>query len=69
MKTKNWKSLLAFLVFIGAYVFSIVDHRPAGVVEITGYIALYSAIFMMFRSEVTSEIFKSLVDKINLKRQ
>jgi len=63
---KNWKSTLAFLVFVGIYVYVAYDKRAAPIVEIAGYIALYSSIFMMFRSEFTTELLSKLVDNIKI---
>ena len=63
---KNWKSILAFLVFIGVYVYVIYQNRDANVVEVVGYIALYSSLFMMFRSDFTTELIGKLVDKIKI---
>ena len=63
---KNWKSILAFFVFIGVYVYVIYQNRDANVVEVAGYIALYSSLFMMFRSDFTTELLSKLVDKIKI---
>jgi len=64
--TKNWKSTLAFLIFIGVYIYSIVDNRGSTIVEVTGYIALYSSIFMMFRSDFTKELLAKLIDNVKI---
>jgi len=63
---KNWKSTLAFFIFIGIYVFAIMNSKPNGVIETTGYIALYSSIFMMFRSDFTVDLLGKLVDNIKI---
>ena len=63
---KNWKSTLAFFVFIGIYLFSVVKDKPNAVIEVAGYIALYSSIFMMFRSDFTSEMVAKIIDKIKI---
>jgi len=65
---KNWKSTMAFLIFISAYVFTLVRGYDDGVVEVTGYVALYSSIFMMFRSNFTQEIVGKLVDNITFNK-
>jgi len=64
---KNWKSTLAFFVFIAVYVYTVYEDKSS-MVEATGFIALYSSIFMMFRSEFTTELLGKVVDNIsNLK--
>jgi len=63
---KNWKSTLAFFIFIGIYVYAIMNSKPDGVIETTGFIALYSSLFMMFRSDFTSEILGKLIDNIKI---
>jgi len=63
---KNWKSTLAFFVFIGIYLFSVIKDKPNAVIEVAGYIALYSSIFMMFRSDFTSEMVAKIIDKIKI---
>lgn len=63
---KNWKSTLAFLIFIGVYVYTIQAGKSSEVIDITGYIALYSSLFMMFRSDFTTSILEKLVDKIKM---
>ena len=39
---KNWKSLLAFIVFIVAYVYTVWTKADSNVVATAGYIALSS---------------------------
>ena len=60
----NWKSTMAFLVFVGTYVYSIYNGMAVGIIEITGYVALYSSVFMMMRSQMTSQILEKIVDKV-----
>lgn len=66
MKFTNWKSTLAFFVFIGIYVYAIMSTKSDGVVETAGFIALYSSIFMMFRSDFTTELLTKLIDNIKI---
>jgi len=66
MTFKNWKSTTAFFVFIGIYVYAIMSTKSEGIVETAGYIALYSSIFMMFRSDFTSEMIAKLIDNIKI---
>ena len=63
---KNWKSTLAFFIFIGVYVYTIMTTKSNGIVETAGYIALYSSIFMMFRSNFTSDMIAKLIDNIKI---
>jgi len=65
---KNWKSTMAFIIFIGVYVYTIKTGKDAPVIEITGYIALYSSLFMMFRSQFTTSIIEKIVDKIQFNK-
>ena len=66
MSTKNWKSTLAFFVFISIYIYSILSTKSDGIVETAGFIALYSSIFMMFRSDFTTELLMKLIDNIKI---
>jgi len=66
MKSKNWKSTLAFLIFIGIYVYAIMTTKSNGVIETAGFIALYSSIFMMFRSDFTANMLEKLIDNIKI---
>jgi len=61
---KNWKSTLAFFIFIGVYIYTICVGKQEGVVSVTGYVALYSSIFMMFRSDFTTELLGKVVDNL-----
>ena len=63
---KNWKSTLAFFIFVGIYVYSIAVDKKSNIIEIVGYIALYSSIFMMFRSDFTKELLAKLIDNIKI---
>ena len=65
-KQSNWKSTLAFFIFIGIYVYSMYVDKSASIVEVAGYIALYSSIFMMFRSDFTTELLTKVVDNIKI---
>ncbi len=66
MNLKNWKSTVAFTLFIGIYVYVIYDNRSVGVVEIAAYIALWSSLFMMFRSQITTDLIGKLIDNIKI---
>ena len=66
-KWKNWKSTLAFFIFVGIYIYSVTADKAEGVVETAGYVALVASILMMFRSQVTTEMLKTLVDNVSKK--
>lgn len=63
---KNWKSTTAFFLFVYLYAHSIFTNSDPMVVSTTGYIALYSSLFMMFRSNFTTEMVSKIVDKMTL---
>ena len=57
---RNWKSLLAFLLFIFLYGWAVLTGMDTGVIEVTGFIALYAMAFMMLRSEALAKVVESL---------
>lgn len=61
---KNWKSLLAFLIFICGYVYTIYAPLSDGAIEVAGYIALWSSLFMMLRSDLTADMINRIIDKM-----
>lgn len=63
---KNWKSTLAFFIFIGIYIYTIIEPLTDDIVETAGYIALISSVFMMFRSDFTKEAINKLVENIKI---
>lgn len=67
---KNWKSTLAFIVFVSVYVYTVVFRTAecsSAIVDVTGYIALYSAVAMMLRNDMTPQIIEKLIDKLGTK--
>lgn len=64
---KNWKSLLAFLLFIFLYGWSVLTDMDIGVIEVTGFIALYAMAFMMLRSEALAKVVESLTEIVKAK--
>lgn len=62
---KNWKSTLAFFMFIGIYTYSVME-KSNEIVSTAGTIALISSIFMMFRSDFTKEAINKLVENIKI---
>ena len=63
----NWKSLLAFVLFITAYAYAIIYELSDDKVETTGLIALFSMLFMMLRSDKLTEITAGLVEALKSK--
>jgi len=63
---KNWKSTLAFFIFIGVYVYTILIPSSDSVIETSGHIALLSSLLMMLRSEMTTELIGRLFDNIKI---
>lgn len=61
---KNWKSTMAFFIFVGSYVYTLYKAMDAGIVEVSGYIALWSALFMMLRNEMTPKLIEQLIDAV-----
>lgn len=64
---KNWKSTLAFFIFVFAYVYTIWQSMDASVIEVSGYIALWSSLFMMLRNELTPMLIEKLIEAISKK--
>ena len=62
---KNWKSTSSFFVFVLAYVYTVYQSMDAGVIEISGYIALWSSLFMMLRNDLTPTLIEKLSDAIS----
>lgn len=56
---KNWKSNLAFIAFVGSYVYAVIETNIS-MVELTGYFTLVGMLFMMLRSEDLGTIVKEL---------
>ena len=65
---KNWKSTMAFFVFVGAYIFTIYKAMDASVIEVSGYIALWAALFMMLRNDMTPKLIEKIIDAIGSKK-
>lgn len=63
---KNWKSTLAFFIFISVYVYTIYMDRNFNVIDTAGNIALLSSLFMMLRSEMTTNMISKLIDNIKI---
>ncbi len=66
-KFKNWKSFIGFFLFLTVYAYTVFTDKSADVMNITGYIALYSMLFIMARSESLSEVIKAITDVMKSK--
>ena len=62
---KNWKSTTAFFIFVLAYAYTVYKSMSAEVLEVAGYIALWSSLFMMLRNELTPILIEKLIDAIS----
>ena len=60
---RNWKSTLAFFIFVGVYIYTAIT-KDAGIVETTGFVALMSSVFMMLRNDLTPSIIEKLIEAI-----
>lgn len=65
---QNWKSTMAFFTFIGIYGYSVYFDKSDSIVDTAGYVALLSSVFMMFRSQITTDMLKALLDNISKKK-
>ena len=61
---KNWKSTTAFFIFVLAYAYTVYKSMDAEVLEVAGYIALWSSVFMMLRNDLTPVLIEKLIDAI-----
>ena len=61
-KVTNWKSFVAFFLFIFLYGYSVYTTKSDNVVSTTGFIALYAMAFMMLRSEALAKVVNSLTE-------
>jgi hypothetical protein len=64
---KNWKSFLAFFLFIFLYGYSVYTDKSDNIVSVTGFIALYAMAFMMLRSEALTKVVESLTEIVKAK--
>ena len=65
---RNWKSTTAFFIFVLAYAYTVYRSMSADIVEISGYIALWSSLFMMLRNELTPVLIEKLIDAISKRK-
>ncbi|MBT8349090.1 MAG: hypothetical protein HKP62_06580 [Sulfurovum sp.] len=59
---KNWKSTTAFFIFVLAYAYTVYKSMDASILEVSGYIALWSSLFMMLRNDLTPVLIEKLID-------
>lgn len=59
---KNWKSFVAFWLFLFLYAWTIFFKYEENIVETTGFIALYAMAFMMLRSEALGKVIDGLTE-------
>ena len=59
---KNWKSLMAYLIFVAVYVYSVTIPSTDSVVSTTGYIALIMSVVMVLRNQVTTQLLDKMLD-------
>ena len=69
---KNWKSLIAFLLFVIVYGHSAFKFDPnkaisADVIFYTGLFALFAMALVMARSDVGTKLIESLIEIIKAK--
>lgn len=57
---------MAFFIFIGVYVYTILEGSTDPVVSTAGTIALISSVMMMFKSDITTEMLGRLIDNIKI---
>ena len=59
---RNWKSTFAFFIFVAVYVWAMIRGMEPAVIESAGSVALYSSLFMMFRSDFSKEAVNKVID-------
>jgi len=64
---KNWKSSVAYIIFVGIYVYTVLNEMSTGIIEVTGYIALYSSLFMMLRNDFTKDMIVTIISNVGSK--
>ena len=61
MFSKNWKSTLAFLIFVCIYAFSYADGANSEKLHVTGFFAIIAMALMMIRSDKLVELIKDFL--------
>lgn len=64
---KNWKSIIAFFLFIGIYGYTAFTSKSADVIWNTGLLAFLAMTLIMSRSDVGAELMKMLTEVIKKK--
>ena len=63
----NWKSTIAFGIFVGIYVYSVSLPASDNAIDTAGYVALIAMVIMVMRSEMTTELIGKLIDSLGRK--
>lgn len=61
---QNWKSFIAFFLFLALYGYSILADKSPLIVETAGYISLFAMALVMLRNEALTSVVKSLIEII-----
>ena len=64
---KNYKSWLAFMTFLGAYLYALVVDKSEVIVDTTGTLLLVVTMLMMVRNEVLGKLVLNLSDGLKEK--
>jgi len=64
---KNWKSFVAFFLFIAIYAYTTFGDKSEAVIWNTGLIALIAFLAVMSRSDMGAKLVDSLIEIIKLK--
>lgn len=62
-KTKNYKSWIAFMVFLGAYIYSVWFIKEEPIIYTTGIFLILVTFGIMLRSEQLMELLKILIER------
>lgn len=62
-KTKNYKSWIAFMVFLGAYMHSVWFTKEEPIIYTTGIFLILVTFGIMLRSEQLMELLKILIER------
>lgn len=64
---RNYKSWLAFMTFLGAYIYALLENKSDIIVDTTGTLLLVATMLMMVRSEVLGKLVINLSDGLKEK--
>ena len=66
-KFKNWKSFLAFFLFMGIYAYTAFSDKSEGVIWNTGLLALIALLAIMSRTDLGAQLMSTVVELIKAK--